>query len=92
MNGIEKTESGAIVASGTEGVGNYRALVIAKACELYAKHGIRVNRAYTPTAMLKAASDLTGIKYKRGQHAQAAADIRECLLIGCTPHQMQARN
>jgi hypothetical protein len=60
----------------------YRALVIKKACEMYAKHKMQVNRAYTPTAMLKAASGITGIVYKRGQHAQAAQDIADQLLIG----------
>ena len=65
-----------------EGIGVYQALVIKKACELYAKHKMQVNRAYTPTAMLKAASRITGIEYKRGQHAQAASDIADCLIIG----------
>lgn len=91
LNGIKQTESGAIVAEGREGVGNYQALVIAKACEFYAKHKMQVNRAYTPTRMLKAAEHITGIKYKRGQHAQAAQDIRDTLIIGCAPHQMAAR-
>ena len=37
---------------------------------------MQVNRAYTPTAMLKAASGITGKTYKRGQHQQAADDIK----------------
>jgi len=57
----------------------YRAIAIKHALILYAKAGIKANRAYTPTAMLKAAEDITGIKYKRGQYALAAADIDKVL-------------
>ena len=77
-NGIEKSESGAIICTG-EGINTYRALVIKQACKLYAKHKMQVNRAYTPTAMLKAASGITGKAYKRGQHQQAADDIAALL-------------
>jgi len=33
----------------------------------------------SPTALLKAASSLTGVTYKRGQYAQALADIEAIL-------------
>jgi hypothetical protein len=72
----------ATVIDTPEGIQTYRALVIKKACELYGKHKIQVNRAYTPTAMLKAASNITGIVYKRGQHLQAAKDIGDLMLLG----------
>lgn len=55
----------------------YRAIVIKSALELYAKSGIQANRAYTPTAMLKAANDITGHHYRRGQHAMAALGVGE---------------
>jgi hypothetical protein len=58
-------------------VEGYRALTIAKALELYAKTGMKVNRAYTPTAMLKAANEITGHTYRRGQHTAAALALRE---------------
>ena len=61
-------------------VAAFRAKTIAVALELYAKTGIKVNRAYTPTAMLAAAAEITGQPYKRGQYVQAAADIHN--LIG----------
>lgn len=56
-----------------------RALTIAKALELYADTKLMVNRAYTPSAMLKAANGLTGKLYKRGEYRRAAKDIREHL-------------
>ena len=56
---------------------SFQCLAIASALELYAKTGIKVNRAYTPTAMLATASHLTGKKFKRGQYVEAAAALRE---------------
>lgn len=60
-------------------IAGYRALVIAQALTMYAKTGMMVNRAYTPTAMLKAAAGITGKTYKRGQYELAAADIRNLM-------------
>lgn len=67
----------AISFSGENGMKVYTALVIASALDLYAKTGLRVNRAYTPTAMLAKANELTGHVYRRGQYAAAAAGLRE---------------
>lgn len=53
-------------------VGIYRAAVIASALRLYAKTGMQPNRAYTPTAMLAAAREITGKTFKRGQYVAAA--------------------
>lgn len=55
----------------------YRRVVIANALRFYARTGMRVNRAYTPTAMLRAATELTGKKFKRGQYLAAAEAIME---------------
>lgn len=60
---------------GPDAVEMFRAFAIAQALRLYAKTGMQANRAYTPTAMLKAASSITGKKYKRGQYVQAADDL-----------------
>ncbi len=60
---------------GPEAVGRYRAVVIAHALLLYANTGIKVNRSYTPTAMLRAASDITGNTYKRGEYVRAHDEI-----------------
>jgi hypothetical protein len=66
---------GGIIFKGPDAVAVFRAIVIANGLRLYARTGIKPNRAYTPTAMLKAASGITGKAYKRGQYAQAAADV-----------------
>jgi hypothetical protein len=54
----------------------YRADALASCLLLYAKFGKRPNRAWTPTAMLAAASKITGRTYKRGQCELAAADLK----------------
>jgi uncharacterized protein with FMN-binding domain len=50
----------------------FQSVVIAKALRIYAKHKRQVNRAYTPTAMLRTASSITGKKFRRGQYIAAA--------------------
>jgi hypothetical protein len=60
---------------GPDAVALFRARVIASALRLYAKTGIKANRAYTPTNMLTAATSITGKRYKRGQYELAADDI-----------------
>lgn len=78
MNGsITQTETGAIVFAGGDAVQVFRAKTIASALRLYAKTGIKANRAYTPTNMLAAASQITGIKFKRGQFEQAAQALTD---------------
>ena len=54
----------------------FRAVVIEHALRLYAKTGMKANRMYTPTNMLKAAASMTGFTYKRGQYLQAADDLK----------------
>lgn len=62
-----------------ENVMKARGLIIASALSVYARTGMKVNRAYTPTAMLKIASEITGKKYKRGEYMQASIDIKESI-------------
>lgn len=57
------------------GMDVFRARVIATGLRLYAKTKMMPNRHYTPTAMLRAASEMTGEKYKRGEYLKAAADL-----------------
>ena len=57
----------------------YRALVIAKSLRLYANTGIKTNKAYTPTAMLRNATWITGNNYKRGEYMKAHDDIMELI-------------
>jgi len=55
----------------------YRAIVICNALTLYAKTGIKANTAYTPTAMMRAATEITGKKFKARAYMEAAAALRE---------------
>lgn len=55
----------------------YRAIVIKNALTFYAKTGMKVNTAYTPANMLKAAEEITGKKFKRGQYTEAAAELEK---------------
>lgn len=53
----------------------FQIVVVARGIELYLKTGIKPSRMWTPGNMLATASKLTGKTYKRGQLAQAAADL-----------------
>jgi hypothetical protein len=64
-----------IVFEGKAGVDTYRAITLKHAIAFYAKTGMKVNRAYTPTAMLRAAGEITGQTFKRGQYEQAVAAL-----------------
>jgi hypothetical protein len=59
-----------------EAAAMYRANALASGLLLYAKAGKKPNRAWTPTAMLAAASKITGKRYKRGQCGLAADDLK----------------
>jgi hypothetical protein len=68
--------SGGITFSGPDAVALYRAAAIWSGLRMYARSRMQPNRAYTPTAMLKAAGSITGKTYKRGQYETAAADVK----------------
>ena len=74
-NYSERTNNGTCFSDSDVNI--FRAIVIASALELYARTGMRANRAYTPSAMLAAAREMTGKQFKRGQYLQAAAALRE---------------
>ena len=59
------------------GVEAYQATVIAKALEIYAKHKLRVNRTYTPAAMMAQAERLTGRTFKARDYLGAAKALRK---------------
>lgn len=61
---------------GPDAVHLFRATALWSALKLYAKTGLKPNRAWTPTAMLTMATGYTGKKYRRGQHAKAAEDVK----------------
>lgn len=64
-----------IIFSGKAGVDTYRAIAIRSGLRLYIKCGMKPNRAWTPTNMLRVAGQITGNVYKRGQYEQAIADL-----------------
>lgn len=61
---------------GPDAVALFRAAALWSGLRLYARSRIKPNRAWTPTAMLKAAGQITGKTYKRGQYETAAADLK----------------
>ena len=71
LDSITFTDHGAEY-SGPRAVNVFRCKVVAAALRLYAKTGMKANRAYTPTAMLRVATEETGKHFKRGQYLEAA--------------------
>lgn len=64
---------------GKENTARFAIVVLRRALMMYQKTGMKVNRAYTPTAMLAAASQHTGKKFKRGQYQEAIDALTELL-------------
>lgn len=54
------------------GVRMHQLLAIKVGLRAYAKHGLRVNRMYTPKRMMEMAAKLTGQKFKARDYAGAA--------------------
>jgi hypothetical protein len=65
----------ATMITGPENIERFRLIVLRQALQTFAKFKITPNRHLTPAKMLKLAGAVTGITYKRGTHAQAAADL-----------------
>jgi hypothetical protein len=73
---IKTGPGGGITFAGPDAVALYRATAIEHGLRLYAKTGMKPNRAWTPSAMLQAATGITGKPYKRGQYVKAADDVK----------------
>lgn len=54
----------------------FRAKAIAIGLETWAKHKIKVNRAYTPKAMMAQAQHMTGKTFKATDYVGAASALR----------------
>ena len=54
----------------------FQAIALARALETYARTGIKVNRAYTPTNMIRTAKRITGKDFKARDYAGAAKALR----------------
>ena len=73
---ITHSQSGAIIFEGSA-IEVLRLVAIAQELDLYAKTKIRPNCMWmAPAELLRNATEATGNTYKRGQYAQAAADVR----------------
>ena len=88
---IEHT-SGGTAFVGPDAVAVYRSVVIESALRFYAKTGMKVNRAYTPTAMLKTAEAILkrATPFKRGQFVIAADELRAARAMTDVPVRRQA--
>jgi hypothetical protein len=60
-----------------DGIAKYQAVVIATALKMYATTGMRANSAYSPTAMLRRASEITGQKFRPRDYMGAAEALRK---------------
>jgi hypothetical protein len=70
-----ETSKGGTTFTG-RGIDVYRCLAIASALELYARTGMKVNRSYTPKAMMAAAAQITGRTFKTRDYREAAKALR----------------
>jgi hypothetical protein len=75
MNQIKIHADGGMTFSGEKATRIYQAAVLAKGIELLRKHGIRVNRSFTPTNMIARAQEITGQKFKPRAYAEAQAAL-----------------
>ncbi len=61
--------------TGEKEVNTFVLVVIKNAIKLYVNTGMKANRDYTPTNMLKKAGEFTGKVYRRGQLQLALDDL-----------------
>jgi len=80
MNNEIKVTSTHTVFSGERATRLFQAGVILGAMKLYAKTGMKANRAYTPKNMLLTAGNIVGKTYKRGQMQRAIEDLASWML------------
>lgn len=62
--GMIEYGKGGMCFSGEAGMNVFQFTVLASALRFYAKTGMKVNAAYTPSAMKAAAERFTGLKFK----------------------------
>jgi hypothetical protein len=70
----------AVTFTGPKEVNTFVIVVLRSAISLYSKTGMKANRAYTPTNMLRKAGEITGKTYKRGQLQIAYEDLGKKLM------------
>ena len=65
--------------TGEAGVNTFVAVTLRSGLKLYAKTGIKPNRAWTPTSMMREAGRITGRKFKARDYDGAVAALTEWL-------------
>lgn len=63
--------------SGKDEVNTFVLIALKGAIRLYVSTGMKANRAYTPTNMLRKAGEFTGKTYKKGQLQIAYDDLQQ---------------
>ena len=72
---VERTKQGQVFIGSDMDI--FAMLTLASALKMYAETKMKASRFHTPTAMLKRASEYTGLTYKRGQFLKAAQDLTD---------------
>lgn len=75
QSSIHIGRNGAMSFNGYDATNLYRANVIRQGIKLHMATGMILTRGATITKLFGMASEYTGIKYKRGQHEKAIADM-----------------
>lgn len=70
---------------GPEAVERYRMLAIAAGLRMWRCHKIRPNRAFTPSAMMRNASELTGLKFQARDYQSAELALTSLAIHGNLP-------
>lgn len=73
---ITSIPGGGVVFAGAAAVDVYRAIACANGLEMWARAKIRPNRAWTPKAMMRLASALTGEAFSPRDYLGAAKALR----------------
>lgn len=74
---VESTGAGGFMATGS-GTRVFQALAVARGLDSYAKHGMLMNRMWTPKNMIETAKSITGNNKLKGRdYAGAAKALRE---------------
>jgi hypothetical protein len=77
MDYVERTQHGHVFVGSDVDI--FRMLSLASALRMYAETNgrIQASRFHTPKNMFAAATQFTGIKYKRGEYLKAAQDLTD---------------
>jgi hypothetical protein len=63
--------------TGKAGVSTFQALVLKQGLKLFAATGMKPNRQWTPSAMMKLAASITGKKFKARDYLGAVAELEK---------------